>query len=98
MKTYEQLTKEEKKSAVSKVVEIMVEDIVDGALDFETGKPEDEEFIAKARETAFDTGDYAAICTQVCARFNNDLKKLATVVAEDSFYTDEGELIEQMVN
>lgn len=97
MKQYTDLDKEKQAAVVTDIFKQFVTLVVGDekmrpVLEMDFPK-KDNGYLQLVRQTAQDTGDYQSAYVQVGRKFYNQFMKMSKIVAEDSNYTDDGDII-----
>lgn len=98
MKQYTDLNKEKQALVVTDIFKQFVTLVVGDkkmrpVLEMDFPNKKDNGYLHLIRQTAQDTGDYEAAYIQAGRKFYNQFMKMSKMVAEDSNYTDNGEII-----
>lgn len=102
MKRYKDLTDKQQDKIISDVYQQIVMLVATGVdkyvFDLDLEKQEDIEFLVWARQAILDTSStmntsHSEVYKQISERFHEQIVKLSLIVAEDSYYEENGDLI-----
>lgn len=98
MKQFTQLSKEKQTIVVTDIFKQFVTLVVGDnktrpVLEMDFPNKKDNGYLQLIRQAAQETGDYEAAYVQAGRKFYNQFIKMSKIVAQDSNYTDNGEII-----